>query len=100
MGFEIIPGLRAVYRVEDQGMMKITGEDINIDLNKLQAFIKENFKIGQDEAKKLDMGDLLGFAMILDNLGIAVMGNYVVFVDAVKTNWNKVLEAFQGVTAQ
>ena len=40
MGFEIIPGLRAVYRVEDQGMMKITGEDINIDLNKLQAFIK------------------------------------------------------------
>ncbi|BCS92299.1 hypothetical protein L3N51_01235 [Metallosphaera sp. J1] len=100
MGFEIIPGLRAVYRIEEGGMRKVMGEDINVDLNKLSAFLKENYRIGEDEAKKLDMGELLGFAMILDNLGIAVMGNYVVFVDAVKTNWNKVLEAFQGVMAQ
>jgi len=43
------------------------------------------------------MGSLLGFAMILDDLGVAYMGGYVMFVDAVKTNWNTVLDAFKEV---
>ncbi|AWR99227.1 hypothetical protein [Metallosphaera hakonensis] len=100
MGFEIIPGLKAVYRIDGEEMKKVVGEDVKIDLVKLRKFLMENFEIGKEEAEKLDMGDFLGFAMILDDLGIALMGNYVIFVDALKTNWNKVLEAFQEALIQ
>ncbi len=78
-------------------LVKVYGEEINLDTKKLVSFLKENAKIGEEEARKLDMGTLLGFAMILDNLGVAYMGGYVMFVDAVKTNWNTVLDAFKEV---
>ncbi|AEB95886.1 hypothetical protein [Metallosphaera cuprina] len=99
MKFDQIPGFKAAYLINGNEMRKVAGEDIKVDLKKLADFLAENYRIGKDEAEKLDMGDLLGFAMILDDLGIAFMGNYVVFVDALKTNWNKVLEAFQEVLA-
>ncbi|QKR00081.1 hypothetical protein GWK48_06565 [Metallosphaera tengchongensis] len=97
MKFDVIPGFRAAYRISGDEVTKVKGEDVNINMKKLVEIIRQNAKIGDEEAKKLDMGTLLGFAMILDDLGIAYMGGYIVFVDALKTNWNKVLEAFKEV---
>lgn len=100
MDFSKVPGLKAVYRVEGDDLVKVSGEDVKVDTKKLVNFLRDNSKIGEEEARKLDMGSLLGFAMILDNLGIAYMGNYVLFVDALKTNWNTVLQAFKEVLAK
>jgi len=97
MEFNKVPGLKAVYSVKGDDLVKVYGEEINLDTKKLVSFLKENAKIGEEESRKLDMGTLLGFAMILDNLGVAYMGGYVMFVDAVKTNWNTVLDAFKEV---
>ena len=92
--FQKIPGLIAVYRINGESLEKVYGIDItSVDLNKLAKILVENMKIGQEEAKKLKLLDpLLGYAMIVDDLGIVVIGDMVYFVRARETNWDNVIK--------
>lgn len=89
INFERIPGLIAVYKIDGDKMIKIQGEDIKVDLEKLRNLLMENMRIGEEEAKKLKLiSPFLGFAMIVDDIGITYVNNYVIFTQAKKTNWD------------
>ncbi|ARM74802.1 hypothetical protein [Acidianus manzaensis] len=95
MSYQDIPGLIGVYKISGNGLSKIYGEDLKMDSNKLINLLMENMRIGEEEFKKLGFGPFLGFAMILDNTGIAYLNGIVVVVDATKTDWSKVIEEMQ-----
>lgn len=92
--FQKIPGLLAVYRFSGEQLEKIYGMDITkVDLSKLAKILMENMKIGKEEAKRLKLLDpLLGYAMIVDDLGLVVIKDMVYFVRAKETNWDYVIE--------
>ncbi|AOL17786.1 hypothetical protein BFU36_09140 [Sulfolobus sp. A20] len=94
-----IPGVIAVYKLEGDKIIKIDGEDVNIDFNKLVSIIFENIRIGKEEAKELSfLEPLKGFAMILDNLGLVFIDGYIIFTDARATNWDMLIKnALRGV---
>ncbi|AWR96323.1 hypothetical protein DFR86_01355 [Acidianus sulfidivorans JP7] len=92
MAYQDIPGLIGVYKISGNTVSKIYGEDLKMDPNKLVSILMENMRIGEEEYKKLGYGPFLGFAMILDNVGIAYLNETIIVVDAVKTDWSKVLE--------
>ncbi|BCU70998.1 hypothetical protein [Stygiolobus caldivivus] len=92
--FQKIPGLLAVYRLKDDHLEKVYGMDmIRVDLGKLAKILVENMEIGQQEAKKLKLLDpLLGYAMIIDDIGVVVVRDLVYFVRARETNWDYVIK--------
>ncbi len=95
MSYKDIPGLIGVYRVSGGSVVKVYGEDLKLDQQKLVNILMENMRIGEEEAKKLGLGSFMGFAMILDDLGIAYINNTIVVVDAVKTNWSTVVKEIE-----
>lgn len=89
INFDRIPGLIVVYKIDNDSVKKIYGKDLNIDLDRLKNLIMENMRIGEEEAKKLKLIDpFLGFAMIVDNMGIVYLNNMIIFAEAKKTNWD------------
>jgi hypothetical protein len=92
--FQKIPGLLAVYRFSGEHLEKIYGMDITkVDLSKLAKILMENMEIGKEEAKRLKLLDpLLGYAMIVDDLGLVVIKDMVYFVRAKETNWDYVIK--------
>jgi len=88
-----IPGLIAVYKVINDKLTKIYGQHVRIDLGRLYEFLKKDYIIGSDQAEKLKfLKPFLGFAMVLDDLGIVYLGDFVIFVDPLKTDWDKVIK--------
>jgi hypothetical protein len=95
MGYENIPGLIGVYKIVGSGLEKVYGQDLKVDKDKLIQILMENMRIGEEEARKIGLGSLMGFAMILDDLGITYLNGALVVVDAVKTNWEIVVRELQ-----
>lgn len=94
INFDRIPGLIAVYKITGDEVKKLYGRDIKIDLKKLRDLIMENMRIGEEEAKELKLLDpFLGFAMIVDNIGITYVNNYIVLTEAKKTNWDFLIKS-------
>ncbi|BAB66780.1 hypothetical protein [Sulfurisphaera tokodaii] len=94
INFNRIPGLIAVYKIDNDSVIKIYGKDINIDINKLKNIIMENMRIGKDEAKKLKLIDpFLGFAMVVDDIGITYLSGLIVITEAKKTNWDFLIKS-------
>ncbi len=88
-----IPGVIAVYKLEGDKIIKIDGDDVNIDFNKLASIIFENIRMGREEAKDLSfLEPLRGFAMILDDLGLVFIDGYIIFADARATNWDMLIK--------
>lgn len=92
MGYKDIPGLIGVYKISGNKLVKVYGEDLKINADKLVNILMENMRIGEEEYKKLGYGPFLGFAMILDDLGIVYLNETLIVVEALKTNWSKVIE--------
>lgn len=87
-------GVIAVYRLKDGKLVKVEGRDVSVDLDKLAGIIEENKRIAEQQASELGfLEPLRGFAMVVDDLGLAVIDNYVVFADARKVNWDSLLKS-------
>ncbi len=97
MNYSRIPGLLGVYKLQAGKFTKVEGEGIKIDLDKLTDIIMENMRIGEDEAQKIGLGSLQGFAMILDDTGFAYINGVLLVVDALKTNWDLVVKSLEGM---
>ncbi len=95
MSYEDIPGLIGVYKISNGTITKVYGEDLRVNPEKLMNILMENMRIGEEESQKIGLGSFMGFAMILDNLGIAYLNNTIILVDAVKTNWSKVVKELE-----
>jgi hypothetical protein len=95
MSYEDIPGLIGIYKITGDSVTKIYGQDLKLDPQKLVNILMENMRIGEEESQKIGLGSFMGFAMILDNLGIAYINNTIILVDAVKTNWSKVIKELE-----
>ncbi|BFH72346.1 hypothetical protein SJAV_02900 [Sulfurisphaera javensis] len=94
INFDRIPGLIAVYKIDNDTVIKLYGRDIKIDLNKLKNILTENMRIGEEEAKKLKLIDpFLGFAMIVDDIGITYLNNLLIVSEAKKTNWDFLIKS-------
>ena len=80
--FPKIPDLLVVYRFSSEHLEKIYGMDITkVDLSKLDKILMENMEIGKEEAKRLKLLDpLLGYATIVNDLGLVVIKDMVYFV--------------------
>ncbi|MEM1626591.1 MAG: hypothetical protein QXV69_04825 [Sulfolobaceae archaeon] len=88
-----IPGLIAVYKVVNDKLVKIYGQNVRIDLTRLYEFLKKDYSIGEAQAEKIKfLKPFLGFAMVLDDLGIVYLRDLVIFVDPLKTDWDKVIK--------
>ncbi len=90
---ENVKGVLGVYRLDGNSLVKLWGEDMSIDKEKLITYIKENMEIGSSQAPRLGMGSFLGFAMILDNVGVVFLNGYLIITDPVKVNWDHVINA-------
>ncbi len=90
---ENVKGVLSVYRTDGKSLVKIWGDDLKIDKDKLLAYLRENVEIGSSQAPRLDMGSFLGFAMILDDVGIVFVNNYLVITDPIKVNWDQVISS-------
>ncbi|QGA53248.1 DUF2173 family protein [Sulfolobus sp. E5-1-F] len=89
-----IPGVIAIFRFHEGKLTKIQGEDILIDLDKLSEILMENMKIGANEARELKfLEPFRGFAMILDDMGVVFLDDYLVITNAKKTNWDLLIKA-------
>ncbi|MEM0363337.1 MAG: hypothetical protein QXH75_06020 [Sulfolobaceae archaeon] len=89
-----VAGVKSVYRLQGDKLVKVSGEDIQINPDKLRNILLENMRIGEEEAKELKfLGSLRGFAMILDDLGIVFINDYLILTDAKKTNWDLLIKA-------
>ncbi|ACP39381.1 DUF2173 family protein [Saccharolobus islandicus] len=89
-----IPGIIAIFRFREGKLTKIQGQDILIDLDKLSNIIMENMRIGENEAKELKfLESFRGFAMILDDIGVVFVDDYLVITNAKKTNWDLLIKA-------
>lgn len=95
MSYEDIPGLIGVYKISGSTITKVYGQDLKLNPEKLLNILMENMRIGEEESLKIGLGSFMGFAMILDNIGIAYLNNTVILVDAVKTNWSKVIKELE-----
>ncbi len=95
MSYEDIPGLIGIYKITGDSVTKIYGQDLKLDPQKLVNILMENMRIGEEESQKIGLGSFMGFAMILDDLGIAYINNTIILVDAVKTNWSKVIKELE-----
>ncbi|AWR95814.1 hypothetical protein [Acidianus brierleyi] len=95
MSYEDIPGLIGVYKISGSTITKVYGQDLKLNSEKLLNILMENMRIGEEESRKIGLGSFMGFAMILDNLGIAYLNNTIILVDAVKTNWSKVVKELE-----
>ncbi|BDB99288.1 hypothetical protein [Saccharolobus caldissimus] len=97
-----LPGVLAIYRFQGGRLQKIKGVDIKINLDKLSDILVENMRIGEQEAKDLKfLEPFRGYAMILDNMGIVFIDDYVIFTDAKKTNWDLLIKsALKGMVMQ
>ncbi|MEM0304816.1 MAG: hypothetical protein QW685_07270 [Saccharolobus sp.] len=83
-----VSGVKSVHRLQGDKLVKVSAEDLQINPDKLLNILLENMKIGEKEAKELKfLGSLRGFAMILDDLGIVFINDYLILTDAKKTNW-------------
>ncbi|BDC18709.1 hypothetical protein [Acidianus sp. HS-5] len=97
MNYSRIPGLLGVYKLQGGKFTKVEGGGVNIDLDKLTDIVMENMRIGEDEAQKIGLGSLQGFAMILDDTGFAYINGILLVVDAMKTNWDLVVKTMEGI---
>ncbi|AEE93203.1 conserved hypothetical protein [Acidianus hospitalis W1] len=97
MNYSRIPGLLGVYKLQNGKFTKVEGEGINIDVEKLTNIVMENMRIGEEEAGKIGLSSLQGFAMILDDTGFAYINGVLVVVNAVKTNWDLVIKTLEGI---
>jgi hypothetical protein len=89
-----LPGIIAVYRIRGDRAVKEYGETIRIDFTRLIEILKEDYKIGKEQAEKLRfIKPFLGFAMVIDDLGIIYLDDMIIFVDPYKTDWDKVIKA-------
>jgi hypothetical protein len=102
INFQRIPGLIAVYRLENDRLVEVhKNRPINVDLGKLASILKENMEIGSQEAKRLKLLDpFLGFAMIVDDIGITFIGDLLIITDARGTNWDMVIKEVLRVSGQ
>lgn len=93
INFQRIPGLIAVYRLENDKLVEVyKARPIKVDLDKLAKILKENMEIGSQEAKRLKLLDpFLGFAMIVDDIGITFVHDILIITDARGTNWDIVI---------
>lgn len=92
MTYKDIPGLIGVYKISGNKLTKVYGEDLKIDSEKLLKIVMENMRRGEEEYRSIGYGPFLGFAMILDDLGIIYLNETLIVVDAIRTNWNKAIE--------
>ncbi|MEM4884115.1 MAG: hypothetical protein QXO77_01175, partial [Saccharolobus sp.] len=61
--------------------------------DKLLNILLEKYEDREKEAKELKfLGSLRGFAMILDDLGIVFINDYLILTDAKKTNWDLLIK--------
>ncbi|WP_338604650.1 DUF2173 family protein [Sulfolobus tengchongensis] len=89
-----IPGVLAVYRFQDGKLIKIQGQDLLVDLDKLSNILIENMRIGENEARELKfLEPFRGFAMILDDIGMVFVDDYLIFTNAKKTNWDLLVKS-------
>ena len=87
-------GVIAVYTLQGGKLVKVEGKDVSVDLDKLARIIEENKRIARQQAGELGfLEPLRGFAMIVDDLGLAVIDDYVVFAEARKVNWDSLLKS-------
>jgi len=88
---ENVKGVLGVYQVKGKSLVKLWGDDLRIDKEKLVSYLLENMEIGYSQAPKLKMGSFLGYAMILDDIGIVFLNNYLIITDPKKVNWDHVI---------
>ena len=97
-----VPGVKSVHRLQGDKLVKVSAEDLQINPDKLLNILLEKYEDREKEAKELKfLGSLRGFAMILDDLGIVFINDYLILTDAKKTNWDLLIkDTLKGMVMQ